>query len=300
MTPSFEGLAVALATPFDRFGELDVPAFKKLVRHVVDGGVDVPVVLGTSGEAPVLDDRERDVLVHACLEEARGRPVVVGCGTNATAKTVKLVKRARELGAAGALVVTPYYNKPMDAGIVAHFAAIASAAPGFPIVAYNVPGRTGISISPAALARLWEIPEVVALKESSGSIQRIAEIGRTLPPGKTLLAGDDHVALPAIAVGATGLVSVLGNLLPRETKALVEACRRGDTAEAWRIDKLLRPLMDSLFVESNPIPLKAGLSLLGICGPTLRLPLTTAEPATLEKLRAGLKTAAGVLERATA
>jgi 4-hydroxy-tetrahydrodipicolinate synthase len=300
MTQTFDGLAVALATPFDRFGEIDLAAFRKLVRHVIEGGVDVPVVLGTSGEAPAIEDRERDMLIQACVEAARGRPVVAGCGTNATAKTARLVRRARELGAAGALVVTPYYVKPMDAGIVAHFAAIAEAAPGFPIIAYNVPGRTGVTISPAALVRLWEIPEVVALKESSGSIQRIAEIARTLPPGKTLLAGDDHVALPAIACGATGLVSVLGNLLPRETKALVEAARHGDVANALRIDQRLRPLMDALFVESNPIPLKAGLSLLGICAPTLRLPLTTAEPATLERLRAGLKTAAGVLEEAPA
>ena len=151
MTPSFEGLSVALATPFDRFGEIDLAAFRNLVRHVVTGGVDVPVVLGTSGEAPALEERERDMLIQACLEEARGRPVLAGCGTNATAKTIKYTKRARELGAAGALVVTPYYVKPMDSGLVAHYAAIAEAVPGFPIVAYNVPGRTGVTISPAAV-----------------------------------------------------------------------------------------------------------------------------------------------------
>jgi 4-hydroxy-tetrahydrodipicolinate synthase len=300
MSGQFDGLAVALATPFDRFGEPDLEAFRRLVRHVVAGGVDTLVVLGTSGEAPTLDEAERDLLIQTCLEESRGRTVVAGTGTNSTAKSARYTRRAHDMGAAGALVVTPYYNKPMDAGLVAHYAAIAAASPGFPIIAYNVPGRTGVNISHAALARLWEISEVVALKESTGNLLRIAEIARTLPSGKTLLAGDDNVALPAIASGATGLVSVIANMLPRETKALVEASRRGDLAEAQRIDHRLRPLMDALFVESNPIPLKAGLSLLGICGPTVRLPLTTAEPSTHELLRAGLRVAAGALEGAPA
>jgi 4-hydroxy-tetrahydrodipicolinate synthase len=300
MTATFEGLAVALATPFDRFGEIDLPAFRSLVRHVAEGGVETLVVLGTSGEAPTVEDRERDVLIHACVEEARGLPVVAGCGTNATAKTIRLVRRARELGARGALVVTPYYNKPTDAGLVAHFGAIASAAPAFPLIAYNVPGRTGSNVSLPALERLWAIPEVVALKESTGNLQRIGEIARTLPPGKTLLAGDDHVALPAIAVGATGLVSVLANLLPRAARALVEASRRGDAAEARRLDHGLRPVIDALFVESNPIPLKAGLSLIGIGTPTVRLPLTAAEPATVERLRSALAAAASVLAEAPA
>jgi 4-hydroxy-tetrahydrodipicolinate synthase len=157
-----------------------------------------------------------------------------------------------------------------------------------------------VNVSLPALARIWEIPEVVALKESTGNLQRIGEIARTLPAGKALLAGDDVVALPSIAVGAVGLVSVMANLLPRETKALVEASRRGDLTEAQRLDQRLRPLMDALFVESNPIPLKAALSLIGLAEPTVRLPLTTAEAATFERLRAGLKVASGVLEGATA
>lgn len=297
---TFEGLSVALATPFDRFGEIDVPAFRAIVRHVVDGGVEVLVALGTSGEAPTIEDRERDVVVETCLAEARGRPVVVGCGTNATAKTIKLVRRAREQGAAAALIVTPYYNKPTDRGIVAHHAAIAQANPGFPQIAYNVPGRTAINVSLPALSKLWDIPEVVALKESTGSLTRIGEIARTLPAGKSLLAGDDNIALAAIASGATGLVSVMANVLPKETRALVDACRQGDVAQARRIDQALRPLMDALFVESNPIPLKAALSLLGLCGPAVRLPLTQAEPATLELVRGAMAYASGALAGATA
>jgi 4-hydroxy-tetrahydrodipicolinate synthase len=296
---TFEGLAVALATPLDRFGELDLVAFRRLVRHAADGGVEVLIPLGTSGEAPTIEDRERDLVVEACLAEARGRPVVVGCGTNSTAKTIRLVRRARELGAAGALVVTPYYNKPTDRGLVAHYAAIAEAAPQFPIIAYNVPGRTAVALSLPALQKLWELPEVVALKESTGSLTRIAEIARTLPPGKTLLAGDDNVALASIACGATGLVSVIGNVLPKETRMLVDAARRGDVAAARRIDQALRPLMDALFVESNPIPLKAALAILGIATPAVRLPLTTAEPATVELLRGAMSAAAAALAAGT-
>jgi 4-hydroxy-tetrahydrodipicolinate synthase len=190
-------------------------------------------------------------------------------------------------------VVAPYYNKPTPRGLVAHFAEVASAAPGLPIIAYNVPGRTGLNITPAVLALLWELPQVVAIKESTANLAQMSEIVRTLPAGKTLLSGDDNMALPAIAVGASGLVSVLGNLVPAATKALVEAARRGDLAEARRLHYQLLPLMDALFLESNPIPLKAGLRLMGLARDTLRLPLVSAEPATVARLAEALR-AAGV------
>ncbi len=291
MTRPFSGLSVALATPFRSDFSLDLDAFRRLTRHVVAGGADVLIVLGTTGESPTISDLERDALISACLEEARGRTVVVGTGSNSTEQAVALTRRAQALGANGVLVVTPYYNKPTAKGIVAHFAAIAEAAPGLPIIAYNVPGRTGVNITPAILARLWENPQVVAVKESSGNLAQISEIARTLPAGKTLLTGDDNMALPAIAVGASGLVSVLGNLLPSETKALVEAARRGDLPEAQRLHYRLLPLMDALFLESNPIPLKAGLQLLGLAGDTLRLPLVSAEPSTVARLEEALQQA---------
>ena len=203
MTLDLSGLAVALATPFTLTGEVDLPAFRQLVRHVVAGGVDTLVPLGTTGEASTLLDVERDALITACLEERSGRRVIVGT--------------------AGALVVTPYYNKPNPDGLVAHYEAVAEAAPGFPLIAYNVPGRTGLNVTPAVLMRLWQNPQVVAVKESSGSLAQIAEVARTLPQGKTLLSGDDNLALAALAVGATGLVSVLGNVLPGETAAMIAA-----------------------------------------------------------------------------
>ena len=212
----------------------------------------------------------------------------MGTGHNATAKAAALTKRAQELGAHGALVVTPYYNKPMPKGLVLHFEAVAAAAPGLPLIAYNVPGRTGSNLLPKTLMQLFEIPQVVAVKESSGNLVQIGEIGRTLPAGKSLLAGDDHLALASIAVGACGLVSVLGNLLPAQTKALVTAARAGDLARAQRVHRALLPLMDALFVESNPIPLKAGLKLVGLADDHVRLPLSTAEADTVRRVKEGL------------
>lgn len=286
------GLWVALATPFRADGELDLPALRRLVRHVVDGGVEVLVALGSTGEAATVDDEERDRVIAACLDEAGDCPVVAGTGSNDTRRAAAWTRRAQELGAAGALVVTPYYNKPTAGGLERHYAALAAAAPGLPMVAYNVPGRTGSNLTPAALARLWENPQVVAVKESSGNLAQIGEIARTLPVGKALLSGDDGLALPAIAVGAVGLVSVVANALPRETRALVDAARAGDLAEARRLHYLLLPVIDALFTESNPIPLKAALSQLGLCGDTPRLPLTPAEEPTRRRLAATL---AGVL-----
>lgn len=280
MTLDLAGLAVALATPFTAAGEVDLPAFRKLVRHVLAGGVNTLVPLGTTGEASTLLDAERDAIIEACLEEGGGHPVLVGTGHNATRPAAAMAKRAQQLGAAGALVVTPYYNKPTLEGLVAHYGAIAEAAPGLPLIAYNVPARTGLNLTPAMLALLWENPQVVAVKESSGNLAQIAEIARLLPRGKTLLAGDDNLALAAIAVGASGLVSVLGNVLPRETTAMVAAALQSNAPEALRLYQKMLPLMDALFVESNPIPLKAALKLLGLSEDVVRLPLVTAAPAT--------------------
>jgi 4-hydroxy-tetrahydrodipicolinate synthase len=288
MKLDLSGLAVALATPFTPSGDLDLAAFRKLVRHVVAGGVDTLVPLGTTGEASTLLDAERDAVIAACLEESGGHAVFVGTGHNATRQAVAMTKRAQKLGATGALVVTPYYNKPNPDGLVAHYAAIAEAAPGLPLIAYNVPGRTGLNVTPAVLARLWENPQVVAVKESSGSLPQIAEVARTLPRGKTLLCGDDNLALAAIAVGATGLVSVLGNVLPRETSAMIAAARSGKAQEALRLHQQLMDLMEALFLESNPIPLKAALKLLGLGEDIVRLPLAPASAATRTRLAEAL------------
>ena len=292
-TAPFTGLHVALATPFTDDGALDLPAFRRLVRHVVEGGVDALLPLGSTGEAATLEPHERDALIEACLQESAGRPVVVGAGSNSTAQAAALAARAAQLGAHGLLVVTPYYNKPVTTGVVAHLRAVADAAPGLPIAVYNVPGRTGLNLTPDALAQLWALPSVVAVKESSGNLVQIGEMAAALPPGKRLLAGDDNLALASIAVGACGLVSVLANVAPRETRALVEAALAGRLPEARALNRRLLPLMNALFVESNPIPLKAALAQLGLCGDALRLPLTRATAPTRERVRAALA-AAGV------
>ena len=285
----FAGLSVALATPFTPDFAVDFPAFRRVVRHVVAGGADNLVVLGSTGEAATILEAERDALISACLEEAGACPVIAGTGSNATAQAAAWTRRAQELGAHGALVVTPYYNKPTPGGLVAHYRAVTDAAPGLPVIIYNVPGRTGLNVLPATLALLWENPQLVAVKESSGNLAQIGEIARTLPPGKTLLSGDDNLALASIAVGASGLVSVLGNVVPGETKRMVDLALAGERGAAIALHQALLPLMDALFLESNPIPTKAALALKGICGDTLRLPLEAAGAATRARLAELLK-----------
>jgi 4-hydroxy-tetrahydrodipicolinate synthase len=199
-----------------------------------------------------------------------------------------MTRSAQAAGAAGALVVTPYYNKPNPDGLFAHFAAIAEAAADFPLMAYNVPGRTGQNLTPQNVARLWRIPSVVAIKESSGDVAQIDRIVRDLPAGKTVLAGDDWITLPAIAVGARGLVSVAGNVVPAEMRRLVDAAMAGRLIEARAVHKALSPLVEALFVESNPVPLKAALSILGVAGDAVRLPLFRAAEATRSRLAAAL------------
>jgi len=280
----FTGLSVALATPFTPDFAVDLPAFRRVVRHTLDGGVQTLVVLGSTGEAATILEAERDALITACLEEAGKVPVIVGTGSNATGQAAAWTRRAQELGAQGALVVTPYYNKPTPGGLVAHYQAVTQAAPGLPVIIYNVPGRTGLNVLPATLAMLWANPQLVAVKESSGNLAQIAEVARTLPAGKTLLSGDDNLALASIAVGAAGLVSVLANVLPAETRRLVDLALAGRREQAIAQHQALLPLMDALFLESNPIPTKAALALKGICGDTLRLPLVAASAATRARL----------------
>jgi 4-hydroxy-tetrahydrodipicolinate synthase len=291
-----EGLGVALATPFKPAsseagrggpiygsGGLDMDAFRALVGRMAKSA-DFLVVLGSTGEAATVTEAERDELVKAAREEARGLPVIVGAGHNSTAQAATLAARSKDSGADGILVVTPYYNKPQAAGLEAHFRAVAAAAPGLPIIVYNVPGRTGLNLLPKDLARLWVIPEVIAVKESSGNLAQIGEILRTIPKGKRLFSGDDALALPAIALGASGLISVLGNILPAETKALVDAGLAGRRAEAHALHARLLPVMDALFLESNPSPLKAALAQAGYCSDAVRLPLAPASEATRSRL----------------
>lgn len=281
------GLGVALCTPFLPDGRLDLPALVRLVQHVAAGGAQFVVALGSTGEAAALAECERDTVVATVLEHAAGLPVLVGTGAPSTAQAAAWTARAAALGAAGALVVVPPYVRPTQQGLLAHFRAVAAAAPRLPIVLYNVPSRTGTNLLPATVAALWPVDNIVGLKESSGDLQQIARIAGEVPPGKVLLAGDDGLAAATIAAGGHGLISVAGNVAPAELRALLDAAAN-DLPRARALHQRLLPLFDALFAEPNPIPAKTALALLGICDPGLRLPLQTASAAVRERLRAVL------------
>lgn len=313
ITERLQGLGVAVATPFDGEGRVDFAAFGELLAFLAGtggsgesqlaaapatsvgefkanerGGTDFLVVLGSTGEAATVDADERRSIVEFAAAHTHGKPLVIGTGTNATATTVRYTADAVARGADAVLVVTPFYNKPTPDGLVAHYSAVAEAAAGKPVIVYNVPGRTGINLVPSTLARLWKIPGIAAVKESSGNLAQIGEIARTMPEGKILLSGDDALALPALAVGATGLISVAGNVLPRRTKAMLTAAMEGRRTESIRIHQSLLPFFDALFVESNPIPLKAAMGMTGLCQDQLRLPLVPAQTATRAALAKSL------------
>ncbi len=284
------GLWVALATPFLPHGALDLPSFGGLVQHVRKFRTDAVVVLGSTGEATALDDEERDAVIQTALSRRDGAPVIVGCTASATAQACRYAARAQRLGAQGALVATPPYVKPTQQGIVAHFAAIAAAAPGLPLIAYNIPSRAGVNMTPATIAELWQMDAVHGLKESSGDLAQIAAIASAMPKHKLLLAGDDILALPSIAVGARGLVSVAGNVAPAAMRAMVHAAHEGQLRHARSMHEQLVPLMHALSAESNPIPLKAALAMCGLGTDAVRLPLVPAQAATRERLRTALGT----------
>jgi 4-hydroxy-tetrahydrodipicolinate synthase len=286
MTP--HGLGVALATPFTSDHSIDTATLVRLVQHVVGGGADFLVALGSTGEAALLDEAERDHVVATILAHCGRLPTFVGTGAPSTQQAIGWTRRARDLGAAGALVVVPPYTKPTQAGIVAHFAAIARAVPGLPLIAYNVPSRVGQNLLPATVRELWSLPEVVAVKESSGDLQQIARIAADLPAGRTLLAGDDALLLPTLAVGGHGIVSVAGNVVPAAMTALLAAGLAGDQATTHALQAQLLPLFEALAAEPNPIPIKAALALGGIAGDAVRLPLLPATAGTRERLRTAL------------
>jgi 4-hydroxy-tetrahydrodipicolinate synthase len=277
----FEGLSVAVVTPF-RNGAVDEEAFRRVVQHLLRQGVDGLVPTGSTGEAATMTREERRRIVRAAVEEAKGKAfVVAGTGTNNTAQSIELSLDAREAGADGVMVVTPYYNKPTPAGLVHHFTAISEAVK-LPIVAYNVPGRTGYNLPPAVAARLAQVPGVVALKDASGSVDQSMDT-MAAAPALTLLSGDDSLTLPLVAVGARGIVSVAGHVVGREIRDLLTAADQGRLEEARTIHRRILPLTRSLFAESNPGPVKYALSRLGLIANEVRSPLVpvTAETAAV-------------------
>lgn len=288
---TLRGAITALVTPFDEQGRIDAPALERLVRWQVASGIHGVCPCGTTGEGATLDESEKGQVVAAVVAAVGGRvPVVAGCGTNDTRTTVSGARVAARAGADALLVVSPYYNKPNASGLVAHFEAVARAT-DLPVVVYNVPSRTGHDLGAEMILRLARIPGVVAVKEASGDLEQMASVLAHRPDGFAVLSGEDGLALPAVALGADGLVSVASNEAPFEMAALLDAALAGDMAEARRLHFRLLALMRANFVETNPVPVKAGLHWLGVCGPTLRPPLGPPSAETLRVVREALERA---------
>jgi 4-hydroxy-tetrahydrodipicolinate synthase len=286
MRTRFTGCGTALVTPFTTAGALDEAAVRRLARRQIDGGVHFLVPCGTTGEAPTLSRRERLRIVELVMEAASGRvPVLAGAGGYDTQEVVEQARDLRRAGVDGILSVTPYYNKPTPEGLYRHFLAIAEGA-GLPMIVYNVPGRTGCNIDPATLVRLAQIPQVVGVKEASGNMTQICEICRAVPDDFLVLSGDDALALPTMAVGGRGVISVASNEVPAEMAALVEHAERGELLEARRLHARLLPLLVGNFLESNPIPVKSLMAEMGLLEESYRLPLVPARPETRARLRA--------------
>jgi 4-hydroxy-tetrahydrodipicolinate synthase len=286
---TFEGSLVALATPFKN-GAFDEDAYRALCRFQIENGTDGLIPIGTTGESVTMTPDERFRAVKAAVEESKGRvPVAAGAGSNSTADTIASVARAREAGADGALIVTPYYLKTTQAGMVEHYRAVAKAHPGFPIIAYNVPGRTGMDLLPETCLRLADIPEVVALKEATANMIRAVDIVELCGDRLTLLSGDDFTVLPFIACGGKGVISVSANVAPRMMSDLVKHSRAGEIEKARELQIRMNNLHRLLFVEPNPIPVKWALHAMGKFGPEVRLPLVQMSSAQAAKLEAELR-----------
>ena len=292
----FTGCGTALVTPFRRDLSLDEDALRKLIRRQIAAGIDFLVPCGTTGESPTLSRAEHLRVIQITFEEGGGKtPVLAGAGGYNTREVIELAHELEHIGVNGILSVTPYYNKPTQEGLYQHYEAIAKST-NLPIVVYSVQGRTGVNVEPATLGRLARIENIVAVKEASGNISQMAGIFNEVPPQFTVLSGDDAVTIPLIALGGRGIISVVANQIPAEMTALAHACLRNDFETARRLQSRYLPLMNVNFVESNPIPVKAGMGMMGLLDPVYRLPMCPPSPANRAKIEKVLE-AAGLLER---
>lgn len=292
-----QGCGTALITPFRRDESIDEAAFRRFVEFQITGGVDFLVACGTTGESVTMTEAEQARVVELTIEFAAGRvPVVAGAGGYNTREVIEKIHRYEQLGVDAILSVTPYYNKPMQEGLFQHYRAIAEAT-SLPIILYSVQGRAGVNLEPATVARLAEINNIVAIKEASGNISQIAEIASLVSDEFKIFAGDDSVVLPVAALGGVGVISVASNLLPRLVSDLCHASTEGRLAEARRLNRQLTPIFKAMFIESNPIPVKAALAMTGMIEEVYRLPLTPISQANRARLEQVLNEA-GVLAKA--
>ncbi|ADN75495.1 dihydrodipicolinate synthase [Ferrimonas balearica DSM 9799] len=285
----FRGSIVALVTPMNQDGSVDFSALSTLVNFHIDNGTDAIVAVGTTGESATLNVSEHVAVVKAVVEQAAGRvPVIAGAGANSTAEAIALTKACDEVGADGMLSVTPYYNKPTQAGLVAHFSAIA-AATDKPIILYNVPGRTCCDLKPEAVAELSRVKNIVGIKEATGDLSRVTPLRQLCGDDFLLLTGDDPTAMAFMLAGGDGVISVTNNVRPAEFKALCDAALSGDIVKARALDAQLYPLYGALFIEANPIPVKWAMEAIGVTERTvMRLPLTELSEQGKEKVREAL------------
>ncbi len=284
----FRGAITALVTPF-RDGRVDEDAYRQLIDWQIGQGVNGIVPCGTTGESATLSHQEHNRVIDIAVEEARGRvPVIAGTGSNSTAEAVRLTQHAKEAGADGALLITPYYNKPTQEGLYQHYRAVAEEA-RFPLVLYNVPGRTGCNLLPETVARLAELPEVVGIKEATGDLKQVSDVLEKCGDRLAVLSGDDFTVLPLLALGGRGVISVLSNVVPADVSAMVAAYEAGDLPRARELHFRTMPVARALFLETNPIPVKTALALMGRVGPELRLPLCPLQETNAKKLAATLR-----------
>ena len=288
MYPCMNSGDSSMVTPF-KDGKVDEEVYRELIELQIQGGTSAISPCGTTGESATLDMEEHTRVIDMAIEAVNKRvPVIAGTGGNSTSEAIELTKHAKEAGADATLQVTPYYNKPTQEGLYQHYKAIAKAVP-LPQVLYNVPGRTSINLLPETVARLAELPEVVAVKEASGNLEQMAEIVQLAGDKITLLSGDDNVTLPVLAIGGKGVVSVVANIVPKDTAEIVKAWEEGNIDRARELFLRLLPLCKAMFYETNPIPVKTSLALMGKIKEELRLPLVPISPANRERLKKALQ-----------
>src|SRR5580698_1354612 len=295
----FTGCGTALVTPFRKDLSLDEAGMRSLVRRQIDAGINFLVPCGTTGESPTLTRAEHLRVVEITVDEAKGKvPVLAGAGGYNTAEVIELAHELRHIGVDGILSVTPYYNKPTQEGLYQHFKAIASAVP-LPMVVYSVQGRTSVNVEPATLKRLAAIDNIVGVKEASGNIGQMASVLHQVPESFNVLSGDDAITIPLIALGGRGIISVVSNEIPGEMTKLAQLAMSGDFAGARALQRAWLPLMDVNFVESNPIPVKAAMAMMGLCEPVWRLPMVPPSAQNRAKIEAVLQAVGLVSSRST-
>src|SRR3989344_7609388 len=292
---NFAGAFTAMVTPFKPDGSVDFEGLRQNVEFQISNGISGLVPLGTTGESPTVGDDERAEIIKTVVETANNSvPVIVGTGTNSTRTTIEHTRQAKERGADAALIVNPYYNKPTQEGLFRHFRAVATKV-DIPIIVYNIKGRTAVNVETSTMARFRGIKNIVGVKEASGDLKQMKDVIATMGPDFDVLSGDDNMTLDLMKAGGKGVISVISNLLPRQVSDMCSHALNGNWAEAEKINKYLAPMFKAAFIETNPIPIKIAMSLVGMPSGPLRLPMCELMPESLESLKQSMK-AMGVLK----